>query len=97
MYCPLKSVHTDTVDTSYVQYFPVLDIVDTKFKFLNFGVHIRERSLFTAGGGGAMQIRKSRALKICSPPSELVRYVFAPPPRILRTKILPPSPSASIH
>ena len=46
-----------------------------------------ERSLFTQGGG-AVQIRKSRALKIC-PPSEVTRYVFAPP-WILRTKILPP-------
>ncbi len=34
-----------------------------------------ERSLFTAGG--AVQIRKARALKTC-PPSELARHIFAP-------------------
>ncbi len=46
--------------------------------FEDIYVAVREQSLFAAGGG-AMQIRKSCALKICPPPSELAHYVFAPP------------------
>ncbi len=55
----------------------------------SFGIHegIRERSLFT-GGGGPVQIGKSRRLKIC-PPSTTAHSKFAPP-RKPYTEISPP-------
>ncbi len=48
---------------------------------------LRERSLFRAGG--AEQVGKLLALKICPPPLGTRRLQFCPPARILRTKILP--------
>ena len=47
---------------------------------------LREWSSYTAGG--AVEIRKSLALKMC-PPSKIANSVFAPPPN-LSTEILPP-------
>ncbi len=43
-----------------------------------FFLSVRERSLFT--GGGPVEIRKSRALKICPPPTIVSHYFCAPPP-----------------
>ncbi len=60
-----------------------------KHKFWHFCALLYHTSL---GSGnyrrGAVQIQKSRTLKIC-PPSDLAYYVFVPP-RILRTEIPPP-------
>ncbi len=53
---------------------------------LNLNSHHQFACFYLRGQGGAVQIWKSRAFRIC-PPSELLRYGSPPPPLILRTEI----------